>query len=349
MELADARKAYQVQREIKQKEGDPREVSREQKRKRELEREKQQKAEYSCSTMVDEYLREMVEKNRTAKSAKGARYTMERYLGSLGLKRLTDISTKTLHDHISNMALRVPDTARRFRAELKAAWNYSLITGRTDIACPINSQVGGKLSQGKRERYLTEMELADFLPWINNYSETVADALLLTLYLGLRSGEVCSLHDNELSSEKDGHWLTIPALKMKKRRVHRVPLSGTALRIILSRAGDGYLFPSASGGHINQKVLGVGVYAHSGKSSAKIYKSKAICPISGWAPNDLRKTARTLLASLRCPYEVAEAIIAHKIPGVGGLYNQYEYADEKRIWLTQLGEHLDGLNPSIDK
>ena len=124
---------------------------------------------------------------------------------------------------------------------------------------------------------------------------------------------------------------------------HRVPLGGTALEIALKRSGNGYWFPSRTGYHILQKVLGVEVYAHSGQSDAAIYRHKSICPVSNWAPNDLRKTARTHLAAIGCPFEVAETVLHHRLPGVGGLYNQHRYDAEKRIWLTRLGEHFDAF------
>ena len=89
--------------------------------------------------------------------------------------------------------------------------------------------------------------------------------------------------------------------------------------------------------------MGVEVYAHSGASSAKTYKNNRICPVSDWAPNDLRKTARSHLAALGCPFEVAESVLHHAIPGVGGLYNRHKYETEKRVWLTKLGQYFDGL------
>jgi hypothetical protein len=122
-----------------------------------------------------------------------------------------------------------------------------------------------------------------------------------------------------------------------------VPLVGRALEIANRRKDGGYWFPSRVGGHIAQKVLGVEVYAHSGRSKAKIYSGKAVCPVKDWAPNDLRKTARSHLAALGCPFEVAESVLHHKVPGVGGLYNQHKYLNEKREWLNKLSKHYQTL------
>jgi hypothetical protein len=62
-----------------------------------------------------------------------------------------------------------------------------------------------------------------------------------------------------------------------------------------------------------------------------------------WTPNDLRKTARTKLAEIECPGEIAERIINHSVGKMEGTYNLFEYAAAKKIWLTKLSIHIEGL------
>jgi integrase len=45
--------------------------------------------------------------------------------------------------------------------------------------------------------------------------------------------------------------------------------------------------------------------------------------------HDLRRTVRSELSALRVPHNVAEAILAHRPPGIVGTYNLHEYEDEK--------------------
>ena len=116
--------------------------------------------------------------------------------------------------------------------------------------------------------------------------------------------------------------------------------------------GGGFLFPANKGGPIHQKVLGVEVYACSGRSTSKIYKGRKVCPVvipkkwpgKAWGPHDLRRTARTFLGDLNCPFEVGESIVAHKLPGEGSTYNQSTYRPQKVEWLTKLNEYLDKLH-----
>ena len=74
---------------------------------------------------------------------------------------------------------------------------------------------------------------------------------------------------------------------------------------------------------------------------------RARLDVTNWAPHDLRRTSRTLLASMRCPQEVAEAILGHVQPGVVGVYNRHNYDQEKRHWLTLLDAKLEELAGTV--
>jgi integrase len=344
MGLVDARIALTEQRKLRNEGEDPRIVAIRKQQVKRQERREQEKAEYTFATMIAQYCTEKVDKDRKAKGAKEVRRLFEVDLGALADMPVKDVELTDLHEFILVIANRAPDVARRFRAELARAWRYAANTGRTKIPCLLNTDTGGKLTQGKRTRSLSGDELKFLIPWLPNYSRAVEDILMLTLYLGLRSGEVCKLRDEWLAEEKDGWWITIPANEMKRSHSdHRVPLSGTVLKIVNRRKGGGVWFPSRAGGPVKQKILGVEVYAHSGASMAKAYAHKKVCPVKNWAPNDLRKTARSHLAKLGCPFEVAEGVLHHKIPGVAGLYNRHGYESEKRDWLAKLGAHFDEL------
>jgi integrase len=344
MDLAEAREVFLKQRKFREANQDPRLIAARAKAKMQESVAEENSRPYTFGAMVEDYLTERVEKDRKRKSSRETRRLLERDLGFLTQLNVEKVTGPLLHQHILNISDRAPDVARVFRQELKRAWQYAVNVGRTDKACLINTDMGGRLTQGRRERALDKSEVAALLMWIDNYSDTVRDVLKLVLYLGLRSGEVCKLKDEWLRCEPDGWWLVIPRVEMKKNHSdHWVPLDGVVLEIAKKRKGNGHWFPSRAGGHIAQKVLGVEVYAHSGRSAAKTYSGKSICPVKNWAPNDLRKTARSHLAAIGCPFEVGENILHHKIPGVGGLYNQHKYLNEKRYWLQKLADHYEKL------
>ena len=76
---------------------------------------------------------------------------------------------------------------------------------------------------------------------------------------------------------------------------------------------------------------------------AGVLQSKGYTYGTHWAPHDLRRTARTLLASLRCPDEVGEAILGHMKPGIVGVYNLHTYDADRVEWLKRLDAHLEAL------
>ena len=179
-----------------------------------------------------------------------------------------------------------------------------------------------------------------------------ADAAL-ALRPEIGSTEIVAIEGREVAQAGDGWWWTIPREKMKMRRNPltvdlRVPLEGRALAVVKRRlqvTPAGYLFPSTSKkrGHIDQKALGVAVYVHMPHCEFREEWIRPRLPVAGWAPHDLRRTGRTLLASLGCPTEVAEAILGHLQPGIVGTYNRFDYAAERRAWLRQLSAKLESL------
>jgi len=56
--------------------------------------------------------------------------------------------------------------------------------------------------------------------------------------------------------------------------------------------------------------------------------------------HDLRRTCRTLLASIGVPGHVAERCLNHKLKGVEGIYDQYDYFEERKKAMQKLASIL---------
>jgi len=56
--------------------------------------------------------------------------------------------------------------------------------------------------------------------------------------------------------------------------------------------------------------------------------------------HDLRRTLRTGLAELGIPFEVAERVLNHAMPGLQAVYNHHNYLGEKRRALQLWAEHV---------
>lgn len=164
------------------------------------------------------------------------------------------------------------------------------------------------------------------------------------------------MEGGEVRQEAGGvWWWTIPKAKTKNARHEsatdlRVPLFGRALNVVLRRKerfGDGWLFPAKRRDgkltHSEQKAVQVAVYYHQPYSTTRPELERARLPVTHWAPHDLRRSARTLLAAMGCPGDVAESVLGHLIPGVAGVYNRHQYDAERVEWLRRLSERLDEL------
>jgi len=307
----------------------------------------EQAARQTVAWQVSDYLKVVVDPARKPKGAAESRRMLTRAVEDWSDTPARELTREQAHQMIAALA-DAPRVAAMTRQEMRGAWEHGLSRGAVDTNVFAGRTIGGKFKAKARDRHLSDAETAALLSWWEEpgtHSRTVRDALELVLRTGLRSGEVCGIHARELVERGGVLWLDIPGKRMKGGKAHSIPLVGRAKKIVEARRNaGGWLFPHKDGDKpIAQKVLGVEVYACSGRSKAAAYKSRRVCPVKDWAPHDLRRTARTMLAEMGCPFEVGEAILAHQLPGVAGVYARAEHAAAKVDWLTKLGRYLDKL------
>jgi len=156
--------------------------------------------------------------------------------------------------------------------------------------------------------------------------------------------------------EVQGNVITIPASRMKgregKAREHLVPMSAALREVIASvpRIKNGpYLF-SMSAGKRPLAMTGP-IKADLDKRMLRTLKALArrrgedhqAVDLPGWVNHDLRRVVRSGLSALRIPHNVAEAILAHRPPGIVGTYNLHEYEDEKAEALEKWAQRLNSI------
>jgi integrase len=291
--------------------------------------------------------------------------------------RPQDVSRAVAYAAIERVADR-PVQASALRRELGAAWDWAHDSGRLSDDCPNWWRLvwrGQLASRGKVRghhvvdgerlvgqhttgapdlRVLTTAEVGQLLRMLPHVSHTVAEILQLYLWTGCRGAEIVGIRGDELTEEDDGLWWTIPRARLKTGRHPlttdlRVPLVGRARDIVLARRdahGASWLYPPVNRSrtsvpHTQQKVIGVAVYAHSARCTTYTDWQRPRWPMPDWAPHDLRRTVRTVLAELGCPSEIAEAVLGHMPTGIVGVYNRHRYDRERREWLTRLAEHWE--------
>lgn len=294
-----------------------------------------QLGEPTIGLLIERYLNEYIEAQRTAPAAASVRSALLRNLRPIMTKRIEDIDAALLHEIILTTKKRAPTMAQLMRSELKQAWSYGLSIGITRIPCPITSLTGGRFNRRARDRILKDTELAQILDNLGQFTAPLAHVISICLYTGLRSGEVVATHSEELETDENGIlWLTIPQTRMKNVLAHRVPLLSKAAEIVKNRVDRyacGYLFPGnkEQASPRRQATLAREVYRHV---------------MGDWHLHDLRRTTRTNLQRIGCPFEISETILAHKLPGVSSVYARFQYTEEKIKWLAELAGFYDRIS-----
>lgn len=322
---------------------------------------------YTVFDVANDYWEGHVYPSRAKKGSTEIRRMFDTMLGDTGQLPAAEITRAQAFDLIKKFADKAPVQAGKLRAELGAAWDYVIDAGRLPETAPnwwrlimrgkVRSK--GKMISGQRigtaKRVLSAAEVGALIRWLPNFTQLLEDVLTLYFWTCTRGAEIVGMRGVEIAKEDDGlWWWTIPKARTKNARHQdatdlRVPLFGRALSTVLRRReihGSGPLFPAKSPGvpvPVQQKTIQATVFYHQPYCETRPDLKRPRLPVSHWAPHDLRRTSRTLLASLGCPDAVGESILGHMLPGVMGVYNQYGYDAERAEWLKRLAEHLERL------
>lgn len=331
-----------------------------------------EKVSYSVRDLVRDYMNGHIRVNRKPAGADLLAWQFERMLGTSTLADTApeDLNRRAAFDFLESWA-HTPVQAKLIRQELGAAWDYALDAGRIGqnsvnwwrLVKRGKFKTKGRLRDGKKTSKLIALrdaQAGEVIRFIErgNFSQNIADALIIYLWTGCRGGEIVSMEIGEITEEKDGLWWTCPKEKTKncwRERAddHRVPLVGRAEAVVRRRLQDAltegrpYLFPKNPGRNkeylpwLAQTAISQAVWYHQPYCKTYPTRDRERLHITHWTPHDLRRTARTMLAAIGCDSAVAEAIIGHMKSGIEGVYNLHEYDAERRIWLIKLSEHLE--------
>lgn len=319
--------------------------------------------EYTVRDVIEDYLTGHIDLARKPKGRAEVRRILTQHVATIADRPAEQLQRKEAYKLLSTLTDR-PVLLGQVRQNLGAAWDHALDAGELPQNTPnwwrqimknkLPRSKGKKIEGvhvGTAKRALNEQEMGTLINWLPNFSKTVADALTLYLWTGCRGAEIVAMEADEIAEEPTGWWWTIPKDKTKNMNREnatdlRVPLIGRAKAVVLRRREQAtrFLFASEVGGKpIEQKMIQGAVYHHQPYCKTTTKNERPRLPVTHWAPHDLRRTARTVLASIGCPDEIGEAVIGHMKKGIVGTYNLYQYDDERLEWLTRLDAKLEQL------
>lgn len=276
-----------------------------------------------------------------------------------GNRKAADIKRRDVIALLDDVVTRGPALAANIKKLVSKMFMFALDKSILDTSPCVRVSLPAPVMA--RERKLSDSEikvlLTTELPKAS-MSDEVKRILQLILYSAQRPGEVAGMHKREIH----GHWWTIPSSRSKNKREHLVYLTDTALALI----GDvkGYVFPSPRikldpDGKVIETHIDENAVAYAIRRNLKDYKPRR--KIKGdiismvkvkedkkmemlhFTPHDLRRTATTLMASVKVPKEHRERVLNHAQEKLDGTYNLYDYQDEKQIALETLERKINSI------
>lgn len=233
------------------------------------------------------------------------------------------------------------ETAHRALQNCRQIFRYAIATGRAERDPGVDLK--GALPPVKERHHpsITErVEIGKLLRAIDGYQGSFVTrcALKLAPLVFVRPGELRRAEWSEI--DLDGAEWRIPALRMKMREQHIVPLSAQAVAILTElqqlTGGGKYLFPGAR---------------TNGRPMSENTVNAALRRL-GYSKNEMtghgfRSMASTTLNELGWSGDAIERQLAHaERDGVRGAYNYAEYLAERRrmmqAWADKLDEFRNG-------
>jgi integrase len=205
----------------------------------------------------------------------------------------------------------------------------------------------------KRDRTLNDEELTALQLAVARLAPPYRQAYQTLLLSGLRLNEAVRATWLEIGGDV---WV-VPAERMKGKnggaRPHVVPVTGALRRVLdgMPKGKHGDFIFSLDDGASPATVGNSSLKRQLDKLMLEILRQRAIARgedpdrvvLQPWRNHDIRRSCRTTLSRLGVSYDVAEAVLAHAIGGVGGVYDRWGRFPEKRDALERWAKFLAGL------
>lgn len=230
------------------------------------------------------------------------------------------------------------ETATRVRGRIELILDWAAARGFRSGDNPARwkgrlDKLLAKPSKVRRVAHFAALPIDDmpsFMRALRASEGTGARALEFAILTAARSGEVRGANWAEIDLEM-GVW-TVPAHRMKAGRVHRVPLSEAAIRLLPDRPGraEDLLFPGPTQRPLSDMTL-----------SAVLRRLSAPA-----VPHGFRSTFRDWASErTQYPAEVAEMALAHTIANKAeAAYRRGDLFERRRALMDDWALHCEGMS-----
>lgn len=262
----------------------------------------------------------------------------------LGFLDLDEVDRASVRVALQKIGVSGPTTANRALGLIRHMLNVAV--DRDFLAASPVSRMTAPFKECSRDRVLKAAEIRKLWAALGapdsklGVSDKLGIAIKLALVTGARGIEIIGLHASELDPET--RLWTIPAARFKGKRVHTVPLSPLAMRL-LQRAFGAH--PEQWSGFAFANTMHDDRHAERMSMTRAMQRIVEDIGIDRATPHDLRRTMATNMASERigvAPH-VITAVLGHAADGaaVTRIYNRHAYDREKRAALDAWAQLLE--------
>ena len=287
----------------------------------------------SLKELIEDYIELSAKKNH--KNWKQEFRLFERHVyPKLGSRLVEELTRRDFKILIDNIAGEMPGAGREVLKHLKLVYAWAM--EREDVyGSPlVGITIPLKARYKPRERHLSDAKIARLWPVWADMAYPFGTWFQTLIVTGQRRTEVGQMRWRDLDLDK-AIW-TIPAEHMKNTKVHEVPLSPLAVKIInnIPKSGN-YVFTTTGEGHIKG----------FSKAKEKCDKQEALDadgmePLENWTVHDLRRTVATGMGELGIAPHIIEAVQGRSIEGIAKTYNRAKLKDAKRNALETWTRHV---------
>lgn len=324
--LAGARKIAARYREVISEGGDPR-------------HDRDKEAEPVFEIAVEAFLATMEGQWSNAKHRAQWRMTLTEYCTTIKDKRVSQIGLSEVLKVLQPIWHEKPETASRLRGRIERVLNFAKVKGWREGENPAlwrgnleNVLPKPTRNLQKHHAAMSYQDLPVFFKSLAGHEALAARALEFLILTACRSGEVIGAQWPEI--DLDARIWTLPPERMKARKEHRVPLSGSAIAILepLSKARiSDWVFP---GQKHNRPLSGMAIEMLLRRMKVK-----------GATPHGFRSTFRDWCGDeTSFPREIAEAALAHSVGSAVELaYRRSDALEKRRQLMNAWADYCGGV------
>ncbi|WMS43446.1 integrase arm-type DNA-binding domain-containing protein [Acuticoccus sp. MNP-M23] len=303
------------------------------------------------SDAMERYLKNKLAEFRSDKHRKQWRSTLDAYaVPAVGDMLVSDIGVSDVQRILAPIWVEKNETASRLRGRVEAvlAWatvnghrtgdNPARWRGNLDAILPKPS----KVQTVEHHPALKLDEAADWFVDVRARNGSATRALEFMAVTAARSGEVRGAVWAEI--DLAARLWVVPAVRMKARVEHRVPLTDDAISLLEGLArmeGSDFVFPAARGGMLSDMALSACMRRVNTAREGGYLDRRSGRPA---VPHGLRSTFRDWAAErTQWPYEMAEIALAHTVGSeVERAYRRGDMLEKRRAMMASWGSFLHG-------